>query len=145
MSESLLKLALRGLRYAWAAPCSAVGLVLGLVGCLFGASMRVRSGALEFGGGLAGELASRLPASFGFSAITFGHVILGVDHGTLAAVRAHEQVHVRQYERWGPLFVPAYLLSSLVQLMQGRDPYLDNRFEREARAKAPSAQPRTND
>ena len=75
---------------------------------------------------------ARLPAPFGFSAITFGHVILAVDHATLAAVRAHEQVHVRQYERWGIFFFPAYLLSSLVQLARGRRPYLDNYFEREA-------------
>ena len=39
---------------------------------------------------------------------------------------------MRQYERWGPFFIPAYLLSSLVQLLRRRDPYLDNRFEREA-------------
>jgi hypothetical protein len=67
---------------------------------------------------------------------TFGHVILGVDEATLAAVRAHEQVHVRQYERWGPFFGPAYLLSSLLQLLRGRSPYRDNLFEREAFAKA---------
>jgi hypothetical protein len=44
-------------------------------------------------------------------------------------------VHVRQYERWGPLFVPAYLLSSLVELLRGRRPYRDNWFEREAYGK----------
>jgi len=132
--------ALRGWRYAWAAPCSAVGLILGLVAWLYGATVRVRAGALEFGGGRAGALAARLPAPCAFSAITFGHVILGTDHATLAAVRAHEQVHVRQYERWGLLFFPAYLLSSAVQLVRGGDPYLDNWFEREARALA-SAMP----
>jgi hypothetical protein len=42
-------------------------------------------------------------------------------------------VHVRQYERWGPLFVPAYLVSSLVLWLRGRDPYWDNPFEVEAR------------
>ena len=31
-----------------------------------------------------------------------------------------------------PLFVPAYFLSSLVELLRGRRPYLDNCFEREA-------------
>jgi hypothetical protein len=55
--------------------------------------------------------------------------------GDPSAVRAHEQVHVRQYERWGPLFVPAYLLSSLVELLRGRRPYRDNWFEREAYGK----------
>ena len=45
---------------------------------------------------------------------------------------------MRQYERWGPFFLPAYLLSSLVALLLGRDPYLDNRFEREAFRDEPS-------
>ncbi len=80
-----------------------------------------------------GALLSRVRAPF--AAITFGHVVLGLDRAILDRVREHEQVHVRQYERWGPLFVPAYLLSSLVQLMHGRDPYRDNVFEREAYGK----------
>jgi hypothetical protein len=134
-----LKSIFRALRYLWAAPYSAVGLILGFVALLCGASMRVRSGAVEFGGGHIWSALSRCPRPVAFCAITFGHVILGIDHDTLDTVRSHEQVHVRQYERWGPLFVPAYLLSSLVQLMRRRDPYRDNYFEREARAKAPPA------
>jgi hypothetical protein len=43
-------------------------------------------------------------------------------------------VHVRQYERWGPAFLPAYLLSSLLQLLRGRNPYRENHFERQAYA-----------
>jgi hypothetical protein len=60
-------------------------------------------------------------------------VIVGVDRAELKRSRAHEQVHVRQYERWGILFFPLYLGSSLGQLLRGRRPYRDNRFEREAR------------
>ena len=59
-------------------------------------------------------------------------VVLALDHDTLAALRAHERIHVQQYERWGPLFVPAYLGSSLLQWLRGQDPYLSNWFEREA-------------
>jgi hypothetical protein len=124
--------ALRLFAYAWAAPYSLLGLTVGLLALLFGARARMREGALEFGGGWLGVRLSRLPEPFCFSAITFGHVILGVDEAALAGARAHEQVHVRQYERWGPFFIPAYLLSSLAQLLRGRRPYLDNRFEREA-------------
>ena len=129
---------LKILRRAWAAPYSALGVVLGLAVLLFGGHARKRQGALEFGGGRLGLLLSRL--RFHFVAITLGHVILGLDAATLDAVRAHEQVHVRQYERWGPLFGPAYLLSSLVQLARGGRPYLDNRFEREAYAEAAPAE-----
>jgi hypothetical protein len=119
-------------KYGWAAPYSALGLLLGLVAILFGASARVAAGALEIGGGWLGRLIRRLPPRLSFSAITFGHVILGVDHTTLAYLREHEQVHVRQYERWGPFYLPAYFGSSLLELARGRNPYRDNYFEREA-------------
>ena len=133
-----MRTTLRLARYFWAAPYSLVGLLLGVVAVLLGATGRRASGALEFGGGGLGRLLRWLPSQLSFSAITFGHVILGVDHATLAQMRAHEQVHVRQYERWGPLYVPAYLLSSLVELLRGRNPYRDNYFERQAYAQAPS-------
>jgi hypothetical protein len=127
---------LKLLALAWAAPYSLLGLLFGSAVILSGGRAQVRAGAVEFGGGRLGRLASGLRPPFCFSAITFGHVILGVDQRTLDEARAHEQVHVRQYERWGVFFLPAYLLSSLVQLALGRRPYLDNRFEREAYAKA---------
>lgn len=117
--------------YAWAAPYSALGLVFGLVAVLLGARMRVRRGALEVGGGWLGAAAARRCS---YSAMTLGHVILGIDEATLDRVRAHEQVHVRQYERWGPLFLPAYFLSSLLQFVRGKRPYRDNHFERQAYA-----------
>jgi hypothetical protein len=123
-------------RYCWAAPYSLLGLLLGAVAVLAGGSMRRAAGCLEFGGGRLGQLLRRLPPQLSFSAITFGHVILGVDHTTLSALRSHEHVHVRQYERWGPLYIPAYLASSLVELLRGRSPYRDNYFERQAFAQA---------
>jgi hypothetical protein len=67
-----------------------------------------------------------------FEAVTFGHVVIGRDHDCLEQLRGHERVHVAQYERWGVLFFPAYLGSSAVAWIRGRDPYRDNRFEREA-------------
>jgi hypothetical protein len=133
-----VSITLRVAKYFWAAPYSLLGLLLGLVAVLLGATGRRASGALEFGGGGMGRLLRWLPPRLSFSAITFGHVILGVDHATLAEMREHEQVHVRQYERWGPLYVPAYLVSSLVEFLRGRNPYRDNYFERQAYAQAPS-------
>ena len=57
---------------------------------------------------------------------------IGRDVECLDTSREHELVHVRQYERWGPVFIPAYLLSSLCLWLRGRDAYFDNPFEREA-------------
>jgi hypothetical protein len=122
--------------YAWAAPYTAFGLALGVLVVLSGGTARREQDTVEIGGGALGNALSRLPPRLGFCAITLGHVVLGLDHDTLAIVRAHEQVHVGQYARWGPLFVPAYVLSSLWQALRGRRPYRDNHFEREAYAQA---------
>lgn len=122
----------RAWRVAWAAPWSLVGLILGALAIGLGARARRVDATLEIAGGSLGRGLGRLPAPLGFAAITFGHVILGRDHATLARLRSHERVHVRQYETWGPLFVPLYLASSLSQWCRGADPYRANRFEREA-------------
>jgi hypothetical protein len=69
--------------------------------------------------------------------MTLGHVILGRNQECLEYSRDHEHVHVRQYERWGPFMLPAYLGSSLVLYFRGLDPYLDNPFEIEAYDRVP--------
>ena len=67
-----------------------------------------------------------------YRAITFGHVVLAVDELDDATFE-HELVHVRQYERWGPLLVPLYVAWAFWMWMIGRDPYRDNPFEVTAR------------
>jgi hypothetical protein len=99
---------------------------------LLGAGARVVEGAIEFSGGRLGALLASSAIGCPVRAVTLGHVILGTDAATLDCARSHEQVHVRQYERWGPFFLPAYLLSSLWQLACGRRCYRDNWFERQA-------------
>jgi hypothetical protein len=118
--------------YVWASPNSAFGLALGLLMSLLGARLRIVRGVLEFSGGPVGVVIARPAARIPFRAITFGHVILGVDAATLDAARDHEHVHVRQYQTWGPFFIPAYVASSLWQLARGRRCYRDNWFERQA-------------
>jgi hypothetical protein len=66
-----------------------------------------------------------------------GHVVLGRTGHCLDSCRTHELVHVRQYERWGPLFIPAYVACSVFIWFRGGDAYRDNPFEREAFAIAP--------
>lgn len=117
--------------YAWAAPTTAVGLVAGGLSLLSGGRGQFRRGALEFHGGFAYWLLAHTPIRA--SAMTIGHVILGRDTECLDRCRDHEQVHVRQAERWGPLFIPAYFFASGVAAAQGRHFYLDNVFELEAR------------
>jgi hypothetical protein len=124
--------------HAWAAPATLVGLVLLVAARAGGARVRAVDGTLEVAGGRVGAAAARLPRTLRFNAITFGHVILGLDEDALHWCRAHERVHVRQYERWGIFFFPLYLGSSLVQWARGRRPYWDNHFEREAYRSAPA-------
>ena len=119
----------RVLAYTWAAPTTGVGLVAGVLTLATGGRGQVRSGAIEFHGGFSRWLGHRC----GFAAMTLGHVIVGRDPSCLDHCRSHEQVHVRQVERWGPFFIPAYLLASAWAWRQGRHYYLDNWFERDAR------------
>ncbi|MFI4926195.1 MAG: signal peptide prediction [Burkholderiales bacterium] len=121
-------------RYLWAGPYTVLGLLLGGCAVLFGARMERHDGIVEVSGGRIGRSLAKLPPALGFAAMTLGHVILAIDRSSLAQLRLHEHVHVRQYERWGPFFLPAYLLSSLVQLLRGRHPYRENHFERQAYA-----------
>jgi hypothetical protein len=118
--------------YAWTSPNTLLGAAVGLFALALGGRLRLHEGVAEFSGGRLGILVASLPPQLRFSAITFGHVVIGVSEAMMAAVRCHERVHVRQYERWGPLFLPAYLLSSAWQLARGRSPYRDNYFERAA-------------
>lgn len=129
-THRLRQRALRGWRLLWASPNSVIGLVLALAFAAVGARLRTVDGVLEVA--LAGRSRggrSRLP----FVAITFGHVVLGASPHDLERLRAHEHVHVRQCERWGPLFLPAYLLAGAWQWARGRRAYRDNPFEVEAR------------
>ena len=120
------------LGYAWASPNSLIGLVIGVTMILLGASTRRVAGVLEVAGGLVGTVLGPKRIALPWRAITLGHVILGIDAAALDDSRAHEHVHVRQYEQWGPLFLPAYVASSLWQLACGRRCYRDNWFERQA-------------
>lgn len=123
------------MRYLWAAPASCVGLLLAAVGIACGGRITRHSGVLEAEGRLlAWGLGHLTLLRGGVSAITFGHVVLGTSRAALDATRAHERVHVRQYERWGPLFIPLYIAASLRAAATGHDAYYDNPFEREAMA-----------
>lgn len=105
-----------------------------MVVLFLGGRAKRENGTLEvtFRKGLSscGKSAKSLP----FRGITFGHVILAVTEEELECLRAHELVHVRQYERWGIFFFPAYIASSIWQLLRGRRAYWDNYFEVQARS-----------
>ncbi len=52
----------------------------------------------------------------------------------------HELEHVRQWQRLGPTFLPAYLASSGLAMLSGGDPYWGNAFEERARERAERAE-----
>ena len=99
---------------------------------LLGGRARLVDGVVEASGGSLGAWVASPAASCPFRAMTLGHIVLGADDRTLEAARRHEQVHVRQYEQWGPFFLPAYIASSAWQVICGRRCYRDNWFERQA-------------
>lgn len=120
----------RWLGYLWASPNTLLGLLLGLTAFVAGGGVQLRAGVIEFYGGWLRWLLQRLAGDA--AAMTLGHVILGQTSENLDLARQHELVHVRQYERWGPAFIPAYLACSFWLWLRRRRPYWDNPFEIEA-------------
>lgn len=121
------------LRYLWALPSTALGLGFVPLALVTGGGVQVVSGVLEVYGGLVTWMLRHATLiKSGASALTLGHVVLGVDQVMLEVCRSHERVHVRQAEQWGPLFIPAYLAASLWAMLCGGHYYRDNAFEREA-------------
>lgn len=117
--------------YAWAAPLSLVGAVLG---CTGRAKLRVHDGVVVCSGtrGLIGVVLQRR----GFQATTLGHVVVTVSPSPSDALIRHELLHTRQAERMGVLFGPVY-----VGLL-ARYGYQQHPMERAARrAAANDAQP----
>lgn len=132
---NLARLFERAAVYLWTAPTSACGLVFLPFVRLTGGGYQVVDGVLELHGGVVRTfLQNYTLLPHGAIAMTLGHVVLGVDRHALHISRDHERIHVRQCQRWGPLFIPAYLLASLWIMLnpRGRNPYRDNPFEREA-------------
>ena len=120
---------MRLFRYIWAFPVTLVGLTLAMLACLTGGSVRLSRGVVEAEGGLLDRLLRGSPLHRGGAAMTLGHVILARDSACLAQSREHELAHVRQFERWGPLLLPMYWLTSAWLHIRGYDPYLDHPLE----------------
>ena len=95
------------LGYAWTLPNTLLGLVLGLLT----AQVPRRDGPLLVFDRCPRGLTWLLP-KIGRTAMTVGCVIVSAVpvEGRLLA---HERHHVRQYMRWGPLFIPVYLLLAI--------------------------------
>jgi hypothetical protein len=122
------------IKYLWASPNTLLGVLFMPAAVLSGGRIQVVDGIIElYGPAVAWLLQQCIPLQGGAHGITFGHVIIARDKDVLARCRHHEQAHVRQYERWGPLFIPVYLIASVVAYCQGGHPYHDNHFEQEAR------------
>lgn len=113
----------------WPLPYTLLGITVGLLAT---GRFRLVDGVIEIHGRRIANLLQRwfIPSA----AMTLGHVVLGQNATLLDATREHERVHVRQYERWGIVFVPAYLLISAYLYLRGRDGYRENPFEVEAYA-----------
>ncbi len=126
-------LLLASLKYAWVFPVTLMGLVAVAMTKISGGSVRVVAGAIEAEGGFAAWVIHKFLAGR-VTAMTLGHVILGVDEERLSRARQHEHIHIRQYERWGVLFIPLYAASSILAWARGLHYYRDNVFEREAYA-----------
>ena len=66
---------------------------------------------------------------------TLGHFVLARD-AVAEDVLAHECEHIRQWSRFGPLYLPLYFGAAALAWVKGRRPYWDNAFEAAARGRA---------
>ena len=124
---------MRPLIYLLALPTTLVGAIFIPIALLTGGGMQLVDGVLEiYGGAVAWFLTRATFLRGGASAMTLGHIVLARNRQLLDSTRAHERVHVRQCERWGPLFLPAYAIASVIAVLRGGSAYYDNAFEREA-------------
>ena len=121
--------------YLWALPNTLLGACFVPFALLSGGRLRMKRGVLELYGGFVAWYLRK--ACGGAGSMTLGHVILSRDRAMLDYTRDHEHVHVGQFMRWGPLFIPVYMLSCYLCWRKGLNPYLDNRFEKVAYALCP--------
>lgn len=133
--RSAARFALYPLGYTWAMPNTLIGLTFIPLALLSGGGFQVRRGAVDVYGGVVQWFL--LTFCRGAGAMTLGHVIIAQDKYWLDRTHNHEHVHVAQYMRWGPFFLPMYCLSSFQCWRKGKNPYLENRFEIEAYGKFP--------
>lgn len=112
------------LGFIWTLPNTLLGLALG---ALTFQVPRIHGGAIVFDRGPRGVTA--LLRAMHRSAMTVGFVILS-SVPVQGRLQAHEGHHIRQYMRWGPLFIPAYLAIGV------RTGYRRHPWERAARIAA---------
>lgn len=121
------------LKYLWALPTTSIGFPFLILALVTGGGCRFVRGVIEVHGGAVAWLLRRATLlKGGATAMTLGHIVLARSIEAHEKTREHERIHVKQVERWGPLFLPAYFISSALAWKKGLDPYRDNRFEIEA-------------
>lgn len=118
------------LKYIWTSPNTLIGLLLAIISLPGSTSAKWNDGIFELTGGCIGKAISHWPLSA--SAITIGHVIIANDEGLLILSRRHELIHVKQFEVWGPIMIPAYMVASVIAIICGKHPYKENYFEKQA-------------
>lgn len=123
--------ATKALLYLWVLPTSAVALPLVALNALTGGSTFLHGGVVEVHGRLVRRVLNFGP--FPAAALTLGHVVLNQDDTARRLYRHHELVHVRQAERWGPLFLPLYLGLAVRTWRRTGQGYWDHPWEVEAR------------
>src|SRR5580704_16559595 len=110
----------RILAYLWAFPTTFWGLLF-VPAALLDGGVHLVDGVLELHGRAVSLFLRKCTLlKGGASAMTLGHVVLGRNEELLQITRAHARVHVRQCERWGPLFIPAYIGASLILWCRGQ-------------------------
>ena len=131
----------------WTSPNTLLGILVGVLGMLAGARARRGENAVLF---LSHPLMSLFPAR----AVTLGNCVLyrkdanpelevaRYDGKGLQRIGDHERAHTEQYERWGPLFLPVYLLLALMPGVHPLEAQADRWAERRRATVAEKTEPK---
>jgi hypothetical protein len=112
---------IRALVVLWAGRYPLPGVLIGLVG-LFTRGHVYRRWPLRFSDKDVACFLRQLANADSAMAITLGHISPGKSKESLDLARDQQLVHVRLYERWGPLLGPACLGWSVILWLRGDDP-----------------------
>lgn len=119
------------LKYLWASPNTLLAVPFMLPTLWGDGKLRMADGSIQ----ITNWWTWKALGLIGAQGLTLGHAVIYSDSLSALFAHRHEMVHVRQYETFGPFFLPLYFMLSFHAWRTGEHYYMGNLFEVEAYGK----------